>query len=279
MRGKNVEARQRCSHNCAQAQRLAITLTWIDFLCAWMAQWEVKKKVFPLHGFILIFIVPLHTESTNVRENGLDICSNSLLFLSLHPSFSLSLFPFLCSHSPDTWCLPLPDRGGKKWRWRSRNERMMEGVGTLCCYSFRLLIKHQWNVKAISSCKACLTFMWSCSLSQRATPDPPSVLHILLNVTLPRSWNSLWLWGFFSCKPKRMWLRFFPLGIFIKVCTFFPPIVVPRNIQFTCFVSMVSSYMCVLCQWNIYEEEKRSQVGFPPFPGNRCDVINTFTEI
>lgn len=114
MRGKNVEARQRCSHNCAQAQRLAITLTWIDFLCAWMAQWEVKKKkkVFPLHGFILIFIVPLHTESTNVRENGLDICSNSLLFLSLHPSFSLSLFPFLCSHSPDTWCLPLPDRGG-----------------------------------------------------------------------------------------------------------------------------------------------------------------------
>lgn len=141
---------------------------------------------------------------------------------------------------------------------------MMEGVGTLCCYSFRLLIKHQWNVKAISSCKACLTFMWSCSLSQRATPDPPSVLHILLNVTLPRSWNSLWLWGFFSCKPKRMWLRFFPLGIFIKVCTFFPPIVVPRNIQFTCFVSMVSSYMCVLCQWNIYEEEKRSQVGFPP---------------
>lgn len=101
---------------------------------------------------------------------------------------------------------------------------MMEGVGTLCCYSFRLLIKHQWNVKAISSCKACLTFMWSCSLSQRATPDPPSVLHILLNVTLPRSWNSLWLWGFFSCKPKRMWLRFFPLGIFIKVCTFFPPL-------------------------------------------------------
>lgn len=100
---------------------------------------------------------------------------------------------------------------------------MMEGVGTLCCYSFRLLIKHQWNVKAISSCEACLTFMWSCSLSQRATPDPPSMLHILLNVTLPRSWNSLWLWGFFSCKPKRMWLRFFPLGIFIKVCTFFSP--------------------------------------------------------
>lgn len=69
-----------------------------------------KKTTFPLHGFILIFIVALHTESTNVTENGLDICSHSPLFLSLHPSFSTSLFPLLCSSSPDAWCLLLPER-------------------------------------------------------------------------------------------------------------------------------------------------------------------------
>lgn len=29
-----------------------------------------KNTVFPLHGFILIFMVALHTESKNVSENG-----------------------------------------------------------------------------------------------------------------------------------------------------------------------------------------------------------------
>ena len=80
-----------------------------------------KKTMFPLHGFILIFIVALRHESTNVTENGLDICSHSLLFLSLHPSFSLSLFPLLCS--PDACCLLLPEKKRRKKTavdgWRS----------------------------------------------------------------------------------------------------------------------------------------------------------------
>lgn len=82
--------------------------------------------MFPLHGFILIFIVALHTESTNVTENGLDICSHSLLFLSLHPSFSLSLFPLLCSCSPDARCLLLPEK--ERERERKKRQWMDDGV-------------------------------------------------------------------------------------------------------------------------------------------------------
>lgn len=48
-----------------------------------------EKTRFPLRGLVLVFIVSLHTGSTNVTDNGLDVRSRSLLFLSLHPSFSL----------------------------------------------------------------------------------------------------------------------------------------------------------------------------------------------
>lgn len=75
--------------------------------------------MFPLPGFILIFIVALPAESKNVTGNGPDVCSHSLLFLSLHPSFSLFLFPLLCSRLPDARCLLLPERrsgeGGINW--------------------------------------------------------------------------------------------------------------------------------------------------------------------
>lgn len=131
---ETAEPKQPCSHSHTQAQRLAITLTWMDFLCAWIALWAGKKTMFPLHGFILIFIGALHTESTNVSENGLDICSHSLLFLSLHPSFSLCLFLFLCSRSPDACCCRCRcrcriERGKKekkkrRWhRWWSEQEQ------------------------------------------------------------------------------------------------------------------------------------------------------------
>lgn len=77
--------------------------------------------MFPLRGCILIFIVARRTESTNVTENGHDICSHSLLFLSLHPSSSPSLSPppLLCSSRlPDVRRLLLPERKEeKKAQW------------------------------------------------------------------------------------------------------------------------------------------------------------------
>lgn len=78
--------------------------------------------MFPLPRSILIFIVALSAESKNVIGNSPDICSHSPLFLSLHPSFFLFLFPLLCSRLPDARCLLLlPERRG-----RNKLDWMME---------------------------------------------------------------------------------------------------------------------------------------------------------
>lgn len=96
-----------------------------------------RKSMFPLHGFKLIFIGALHTESTNVSENGLDICSHSPLFLSLHPSFFCFSSSFFCSLSSEARCLLLPDTNKKKEKNKQTNDRVS---GALSCYSFKLLI-------------------------------------------------------------------------------------------------------------------------------------------
>lgn len=140
---------------------------------------------------------------------------------------------------------------------------MMEGVGTLCCYSFRLLIKHQWNVKAISSCKACLTFMWSCSLSQCATPDPQSMLHILLNVTLPRSWNSLALRIFFLQAQKNVAQIFSPWHLYQSLHIFSPHCgTTEYPIHMLCEHGVLL-HVCLMSVKYIWRGKEKSS-GFPP---------------
>lgn len=171
--------------------------------------------MFPLHGFILIFIGALHTESTNVTENGLDICSHSLLFLSLHPSFSLSLPPSLFLLAGRT----VPAAAGKE---KKKADWMIEWVGTIA-----LLLIQAFNQPVME----CLRYLFLRSLLTLTMVlfiaavqlQNLCMLHTLLNVTLPGIWSSVCLWEQF-CKHKKVCyshLKFHLCGVYIKVFNMF----------------------------------------------------------
>lgn len=146
---KDVKPRLKYSHSHAQAQRLAIRLTWIDFLCAWIAQWEGKKNYVSCPWVH----IDIHSGSPQWEHkchwkqpwymlsfSPLPVAPSFFLCVSLTPS----LFPLAgCT---------VPAAVGKKKKKKRKQPGWWSEWGRSRCSSFRLLISQRWNVKGVSSC-------------------------------------------------------------------------------------------------------------------------------